>query len=145
MALIGAAVLIGFSLLAAFGSRLTTIGTTELPTALAVESRDLHFQDQADGSVAVTSPYSQRLIYIVEPGTGGFARGVLRGLSRDRKLRDIGPDAPFRITRWSDGRLSLSDPTTGVHIDLDPFGPDNIKAFVQMLKADEPELQISSN
>jgi putative photosynthetic complex assembly protein len=72
---------------------------------------------------------------MVEPGTGGFLRGVLRGFARDRKLRGLGEEAaPFALTRWADGRLSVTDPATGRYVDLGAFGPDNWKAFAQLLE-----------
>jgi len=136
LALIGAAALIAFTLLAAAGSRLTAIGATELPSAEPVSSIDLRFADLPDGSVRVTAAADGRVVEVLAPGGGGFVRGVLRGLNRDRKLRGIGPDEPYRLTRWRDGRLSLGDSATGARIDLEPFGPDNFEAFAAMLRSE---------
>ncbi len=135
LALIGAAALIAFTLLAAAGSRLTAIGATELPAAEPVSSVDLRFADLPDGSVRVTAA-DGRVVEVLAPGSGGFVRGVLRGLNRDRKLRGIGPEEPYRLTRWRDGRLSLSDSATAARIDLEPFGPDNFEAFAAMLRSE---------
>ena len=143
-ALLGAAALVCFALLATLGSRLTDVGTTSLPAAEAARTRDLVFADQADGSVVISLASSSAAIQVLEPGSGGFVRGVLRGLGRDRKLRGIGPDQPFRLTQWSDGRLSLSDPATGVNIDLGPFGPDNIGAFASLLEAAPQNLPVGT-
>ncbi len=38
----------------------------------------------------------------------------------------MGAETPFRLTRWSDGRLSLDDPATDRHVDLEAFGPTNV-------------------
>jgi len=141
MALLGAAALVGFALLAASGARFAGFGTTELTPAAPAQSRDLRFEDRPDGSVAVIAASENEVIDVVEPGYGGFVRGVLRGLGRQRKLRDIGPEPPYRLTRWDDGRLSLIDPTTGVRIDLEPFGPTNTGAFARFLSAGPPELR----
>ena len=62
-------------------------------------------------------------------------RGVLRGLARDRRADGIGRSPPFRLTRWADGRLSLDDPATGRHVDLEVFGPTNAGAFAEILTA----------
>lgn len=149
--LIGAGVLIGVTMLAAYASRFTNVDTNEFAQVTAEMSRDLYFEDQADGSVAIAvisdepdgiAPKQE--MHAVEPGTGGFIRGVLRGLGRDRKLRGIGPDEPYRLTRWSDGRLSLSDPSTGIRIDLEAFGPTNIEAFARLLRDETPDLSINS-
>ena len=69
----------------------------------------------------------------VPPGTNGFLRGVMRGMARNRMLHDVGAAPPFRLVRWSDGRITLDDPETGRHIELDPFGPTNAGAFAALL------------
>jgi putative photosynthetic complex assembly protein len=135
-AVIAAATLIGFTLLAAAGARVTDVGTTHTPNAAAVEVRDLRFEDRSDGGVAVYESRTGQSVTVIAPGTNGFLRSVLRGLARERKRQEIGAEPPFRLTRWSDGRLSLDDPATGRHIDLEAFGPDNSGVFVRLLLAD---------
>ncbi len=129
--LLAAAALVGFAIVSATAARLSGIGTTELPEVRAVDSRDLLFEDRANGGVAVLE--DGRVIDVVAPGTNGFLRGVLRGLARERKLRDITVQTPFRLTRWADGRLSVEDPATGRTVDLGAFGPDNWAVFAQIL------------
>jgi hypothetical protein len=63
----------------------------------------------------------------------GFVRGVLRGLARERRLKDVGPDAPFRLEQWSDNGLTLTDLGTGRQIELGAFGSTNRAAFAVML------------
>jgi putative photosynthetic complex assembly protein len=75
------------------------------------------------------------LVDTLQPGTNGFVRGVLRGLVRERRAERIGPAPPFRLTRWADGRLSLDDPSTGRHVDIEVFGPTNAGAFADILIA----------
>jgi putative photosynthetic complex assembly protein len=84
------------------------------PTAL----REMRFVDRSDGGIDVVD---------------GFARATLRGLVRDRKKLDLGPETPFRLTMWPDGRLVLDDPATGRHVDLRAFGPTNRDAFARLL------------
>lgn len=143
-ALFAMGALVVFALLAAITARVTDVGTTALPQVAPAESRLLSFSDQPDGSVAVATAETEQLIHVVKPGEGGFVRGVLRGLARQRKLRGIGPEEPFQLTRWSDGRLSLIDPSTKVRIDLEPFGPANVGAFASMLQADSSDLDLDS-
>ena len=133
-AMIGAAVLIGGALLLAVVGRTSGIGTTAMPAVAAAASRDLNFLDRPDGSVAVYDA-GGREGATRAPGTNGFARGVLRGFARSRKLEDIGSRPPFRMTRWADGRLSLSDPSTGRTVDLDAFGPTNAEVFARLMIA----------
>ncbi|HZX23477.1 MAG TPA: photosynthetic complex assembly protein PuhC [Woeseiaceae bacterium] len=133
-AILGALALVAVTILAAAGARLTGVGTVEVPPSAAVDSRELAFADAADGSVVVRDAAGD-VLYVVEPGTNGFLRGVLRGLARDRKLRGIGPEPAFVLTRWADGRLTLEDPETERRLYLGPFGSDNVKIFVTLLQA----------
>jgi putative photosynthetic complex assembly protein len=136
-ALIGAGALVGFSLLLVIGARLGGYAPSKPPPSIVVEQRDLRFEDRASGAVAVYSSEENRLVYTVPPGTNGFVRGVLRGLARERRADSVGTTPPFRLTRWADGRLSLDDPSTGRHVDLEVFGPANAGAFAEILRASE--------
>jgi putative photosynthetic complex assembly protein len=64
---------------------------------------------------------------------GGFVRGVMRGLARERRMHGIGAEPVFVLTAWSDGGLSLTDTATGRVIELGAFGPDNRKTFARFL------------
>ncbi len=129
--LIGAAALVAFTLLATSLGRFSGIGASHMPPAKAVLTLALRFADEADGGVAVRAASDGAVIYTVAPGVGGFIRGTLRGLVRDRKLAGVGDETPFTLTRWSDGTLSLADAATGRVINLDAFGPTNSGAFAQ--------------
>lgn len=131
--LIGAALMIGFTIALSGTARLTGIGTTHMPATAAVESRSLHFADQRDGSIAVTDAATGRTVAVVPPGSNGFLRGTLRGLARERKRQDIGPEPAFKLIRWADGRLTLEDPTTRRVVDLAAFGPTNSGVFADLL------------
>jgi putative photosynthetic complex assembly protein len=134
-ALLGAAALVGVALLAALGARVGGLGTTRVPPATAIEIRELRFEDRADGAVLVYRAGAAQPVEVIAPGTNGFVRGVMRGFARERKRQAVGSEPPFRLTRWSDGRLSLDDPATGRHVDLEAFGPVNSGAFARMLLA----------
>ena len=131
--LLGASLLVGFSLVSTGFARLSGIGTTHPPQAVAFISRDLRFEDRSDGAVAVHEANDDRIVDVLPPGTNGFVRGVLRGLARDRKRQDIGVEPPFRLTRWADGRLSIEDMATHQRIELGSFGPTNAAAFARLL------------
>ena len=72
-------------------------------------------------------------VAVLPSGEGGFVRGVLRGLARERRAHDIGSQPPFVLTRWSNGLLSLEDPETGRRVDLNAFGHTNKGAFARFL------------
>lgn len=134
-ALTGAAVLLGLSLTMVVIARMTGYEPAKPPKSVVVESHDLRFLDRMDGAVLVYTNADDRLVDVLQPGTNGFVRGVLRGLVRERRADHIGAAPPFRLTRWADGRLSLDDPSTGRHVDLEVFGPTNAGAFAQILIA----------
>ena len=115
-------------------ARLTGYQPDRPPPSTAVEVRDLKFVDRQDGAVLVYD-VDGHLTYTVQPGTNGFVRGVLRGLVRDRRAYHIDSGPPFRLTRWADGRLSLDDPSTGHHVDLEVFGQTNAQTFADILTA----------
>jgi putative photosynthetic complex assembly protein len=112
--------------------RWTGAGSAPAPAA-AMQVREMHFHDRPDGGIDVLDARDGRLIEIVAPGTNGFLRSTLRGLARERKLQSIGPHAPFRLTSRADGRLTLEDPATGRHVDLEAFGPTNAGVFARLI------------
>jgi putative photosynthetic complex assembly protein len=134
-ALLGAGGLVVLSLAMVVLARVTGYQPAKPPVSVAVDSHDLRFQDRADGAVLVYASEDDRLVDVLAPGTNGFVRGVLRGLVRERRADRVGAEPPFRLTRWADGRLSLDDPSTGRHVDLEVFGPTNSGAFAQILIA----------
>jgi putative photosynthetic complex assembly protein len=134
-AVIGAGTLVIASLLMVATARLTGYGPAKPPVSAVVSQMDLRFEDRADGAVLIYAPGKDQPVDTLPPGTNGFVRGVLRGLVRERRADHIGPTPPFRLTRWADGRLSLDDPSTGRHVDLEVFGPTNAGAFADILMA----------
>jgi putative photosynthetic complex assembly protein len=133
--LIGAAVLITFTIAAAAIGHLTGIGKSTEADAATVMSRSLRYEDRPDGSIAVRDGRDNSLVTIIEPGTNGFMRGTMRGLARERKSRGIGPEQAFQLVARADGRLTLIDPATDRRIDLESFGPTNAAAFAQLLNS----------
>jgi putative photosynthetic complex assembly protein len=110
-------------------------------TAASVSSRDLYFEDRADGSVAILDARTGQTLQVALPGTNGFLRATLRGLARERKHQDFGAAVPFRLTGWADGRLTLEDPTTHRTVELEAFGQTNEAVFAQLLPGTETRPQ----
>jgi len=100
-------------------------------------SRDLLFADRADGGVTVSDARDGALVGILAPGEDGFVRGAMRGLVRERRIGGLGAETPFRVTGWSDGRLTLEDPATGTRLDLAAYGQTNAEAFARFLSTKE--------
>jgi putative photosynthetic complex assembly protein len=136
-ALLGAGSLVIGSLLLVGLARLTGYTPAQPDVSAIVERSDLRFEDRADGAVLVYASPQDRLVDTLPPGSNGFVRGVLRGLVRERRADRIGAAPPFQLTRWADGRLSLDDPSTGRHVDLEVFGPTNAGAFAEILAASQ--------
>jgi len=99
-----------------------------------VASLDLRFKDQTNGSISITRAADDGLAATVQPGEGGFIRGVMRGLARDRISRHIGEAPPFRLSLSGDGQLTLFDTATGRLIDLESFGQGNRASFFDLLR-----------
>jgi len=102
------------------------------PDAPAVAMRALRFEDRRDGSVAVIDARSGLEVDAIR-GEAGFLRGSLRALARERMKRELGPEQAFQLIARADGRLTLSDPATGAHLDLESFGPTNAAVFARLL------------
>ncbi|MBX9814724.1 MAG: hypothetical protein A4S12_05910 [Proteobacteria bacterium SG_bin5] len=106
--------------------------------AVRVAERQLRFADRADGAVVISDAASGRLVKLeARNSNSGFIRGVLRGFARDRRMRGIGPAAPFTLTLWRDGQLTFTDPATGRSAELGGFGETNRAAFLALLTAKE--------
>lgn len=107
--------------------------TARAPDAPVVAARSLLFADRADGGVDVTDAATGGVVAEIQ-GEAGFLRGALRALTRERRMRSIGAQAPFELMARADGRLTLADPATGRRIDLESFGPANAGVFSRLLE-----------
>jgi putative photosynthetic complex assembly protein len=123
--------MIALSLLAVGVVRITGNGPDQQARNVALE-RWLRFEDRPDGAVAVIDGKTGELLTQVR-GEQGFLRGTLRALTRERYSRNIGNGPPFVLIARTDARLTLSDPATGQHIDLESFGPTNLAEFSRFL------------
>jgi putative photosynthetic complex assembly protein len=141
-ALIGAGVCVGATLLL---TGAVAVGILPRPVPMQeiriaehmpkLAQRDLQFLDQPDGSVLIRDVTANAVATTITPGTkSGFIRGVLRGLARDRHLRGLGPEQPFRLILWQNQKLSLEDLATGRIIELNGFGDTNRDAFLTLLQ-----------
>jgi len=133
---LGAGALVALSLAGVGAARLGLAPSPETRPVIAVEpavSQQLRFRDAEGGAVLVEPVGAGRLV-VLEPGAHGFIRVVVRGLARERRLRGIGPEPAFRLTHWSNGRLTLDDPATGRSVKLEGFGATNRQAFMDLLE-----------
>ena len=98
----------------------------------------LRFEDMPDGSVRVSDATDGRPLAVFA-GEQGFLRGSLRAMARQRRVAQAERDAPLLLRELADGRLVLIDPTQGVRIDLDSFGPSNKAVFAGLRRASGTE------
>jgi putative photosynthetic complex assembly protein len=135
LALIAGVVLMGGSIAAAAAGRYAqTSHVSPAQSSQPVIARDLAFFDMQNGSVEVRDSEGQQVLFVAEPGTNGFIRGVMRGMARNRHAHGLGQKEAFRLAQWPNGRLSLEDLATGRVIELEAFGAENRKAFAQLLE-----------
>ncbi len=117
----------------AVATRVVSPVVAEDPTAKILVSRDLLFADRGDGGVVVTNAQDGRVLEVMPPESNNFVRATMRGLVRQRVREGIGPQVPFRLTAWSDGGLTLVDPTTNRKVELAAFGITNAESFAHIL------------
>jgi putative photosynthetic complex assembly protein len=133
-ALIGAGLLILSTIALAATARLTGAGQLPPETHAPLAVRDIRFEPQANGTVQVAEAPSGRVIVTLPVGEGGFVRGSLRAFAYTRHVKGLRlEDASYRLSDWGHGRLTLDDPETGNHVELNAFGPTNVEAFARLL------------
>lgn len=116
-------------------ARTTDVGVSHTAYSAPLARRDIRFADQPDGSIAVSDAHSNVVVAVLEPGTNGFVRIMMRSLAKHRLDMGVGAQPAFELTRWDDGRLSILDPVTGQHRDLSGFGKTNVDDFAKLLLA----------
>ncbi|HEV7233001.1 MAG TPA: photosynthetic complex assembly protein PuhC [Sphingorhabdus sp.] len=101
---------------------------------VAVEERELRFADRPDGAVVISDAGSGETVKIIAFGEGGFVRATLRRMAKARAAKGIGQEPSFKLVRWENGALSLTDPQTGREAEIHGFGADHSRAFAEMLE-----------
>jgi len=134
--LIGAALLIGFVILAAAMVRVTGVGGTETLLPPILEGRELLFIEDGPSTTLVQVAGEEGHIARLHSGQDGFVLGVMRGMVRERKAYDAPLDAPYLLSLRQGGVLLFEDPQTGRRIDLRAFGPTNTDSFARLLRAE---------
>jgi putative photosynthetic complex assembly protein len=135
-ALYAAAALVVLSIVGAGVGRWQNLNKPVAAEALAetpVAAVDLQFFDEADGSVTVRDAQSGATVHVFEPGTNGFLRTALRGMASERRRAGLDREPPFRVARWSDGRITLQDTATGRFLNGRAFGDDQLADISNLL------------
>jgi putative photosynthetic complex assembly protein len=124
-----AVVMLGGAMLAATVARLTGYAAQSAPPEIA--QLPLNFADLPDGGVAVQNAATGALIETIPARDDGFLRMTMRLLAGTRARENITAPAPFLLTEFTGGRMQLSDPQTGLKIELEAFGPSNIAEYAR--------------
>lgn len=88
--------------------------------------------DGVSGAVTVTHPDGTPLVDL-SAEDGGFIAGVHRVIIRERTKHRVAFDGPVTLQAFENGRMAITDPSTGWTADLMGFGADNASAFAQLL------------
>ena len=134
--LFAAITIVGLSLLLALIGKTTDIGTVRAQFGEPIAMRDVLFNQGTDRLAAIDLRSGQ---VIADMKNEGFVFGVIRGLERVRMTRDVPEGQPYRIIKWENGWVSLSDTGTGERIYINAFGPDNAAAFERILFAERSD------
>lgn len=106
------------------------------PKRTAVVSRPMIFRDAPEGAIAVYDEGARAPFVVLPRENNTFMASALRLMGQSRERRShAGPETPFVLILWSDGKLSLSDPATGDVLELAAYGATNAKTFAQLLPA----------
>lgn len=132
-ALVMAAALIVLVFGLAASAKIFGFGAFKETASAVVAERALRFTDATDGGITVMDATTNSVAAQLGPGTNGFLRGALRALARERKIASIGPEQPFRLVRYADGRLVLHDDATKQSITITSFGHTQVESFDALL------------
>ena len=136
-AIIGIGALLALSIAAAAIGRHTSHGAPQ--PAPPIASRLLRFADLPDGRVGVTDAATGGTVAILAREKDSFIRATVRDMTISRRLVGQRVGAPFQLTAWEDGRLTLTDVANGRALELEAFGPTNEGAFARLLTAEETQ------
>lgn len=131
-ALIAAGSIIALAFALALGGKYLGWGRAPEPRSIAVEERSLRFSALGGDSLAVYDALSGRLVAKLAQANNGFIFGTLRGAAHRRTVARIDPSTPYALTRWQDGRITFDDPSTGMHVAVNSFGPTQVASFEQL-------------
>jgi putative photosynthetic complex assembly protein len=110
-----------------------SVQTTPFAKAVVVESRDLRFLPAGGTALYVVDDKTGQQLKHATEDTASFMTTLIKGLNYERRRRELAVGSPYRLIRWSDGRLSLTDLNTDQHVELVAFGTSNAATFAGLL------------
>ncbi|MBI1403512.1 MAG: hypothetical protein GC147_09880 [Porphyrobacter sp.] len=131
-ALIGAAVLIGFTVTTISLARHYDTGRLEVRAVKPSAARELVFRPLDNGEMLVFDDHGRQLARLVVEGDT-FTMTAVRALAMQRKDAGRGGDYRLRVERDAAGHLELADPETGRVVRMDGFGKASFGAIAAYL------------
>lgn len=99
---------------------------------VAAEAQIILSSDGISGAVEILSTAGDP-ISSLSAEEGGFISGVHRVILRERTKHRVALDGPVVLQAFNNGRMAITDPSTGWSADLMGFGADNASAFARLL------------
>jgi len=99
---------------------------------VVAETQMVLTSDGVTGAVRVHDT-NGTLIANLDAEAGGFISGVHRVIIRERTKHRTALQGPVTLQAFENGRMAITDPSTGWKADLMGFGADNARAFAQLL------------
>ncbi len=124
------------------GGKMEASTPSTVPVSLQAS---LYFEDLDAGRIAVTEAVTGKTIAVLQPGTFGFVRTVVRSLAQGRLRAGGDRSSPFEVTLATGNRIYVSDPQTGKSIYLNAFSLTNARSFARLLDAAAAARQTSSH
>lgn len=97
----------------------------------------ISFVTTAEDEIRILGGPGNHVLTMLAPGEGGFLRGIVRPLTRERVRFDVPLEEPYLLQRIGPGSLVLRDPATDLLVDIAAFGPTSIEQFQQLFAAAE--------
>lgn len=134
--LIGAGILVLIVFALAISAQRYGTGAAKEGGGTVVERRMLAFSAAQDGGMNIDDIERRVRVAHLLPDKNGFLFGMMRGIEYKRRVARADLSAPFEVTRWSDGRLTLDDRASGMHVTVNSFGPTQVASFEQLFAKD---------
>ncbi len=132
---IGTAALMLTTVLGAGLARFSGVGISRVADSAVIGTVELWVDEQRDGSALVRHVATGKTLDVLPADGGGFVRGLVRGMFRQRLLSEQARTLPFQISQREGPKYFLFDPATGTRMELDGFGPTNTQTVARLYQA----------
>lgn len=132
---IGTAVLMLTAIFGAGLARFLGVGLSRVADSPVTGTVEIWIDEQRDGTALVRHAATGKTLEILPADGGGFVRGLVRGMFRQRLLGQQARTLPFQLSQREGPKYFLFDPATGTRMELDGFGPTNTQSIARLYEA----------